>query len=60
MAKPPASPPHSDLTGIHRDRVPTDDPAAAAPSQQAEREARTDAPGQPNATDAGEGRGKRQ
>ena len=56
MAKPPATPPSSDLQGVHRDRAAQNAPTT--PAQADERDARMkDSPGQPNATDAGEGRG---
>lgn len=58
MAKPPASPPSSDLAGVHRDREPQNGPAARDEAAQGERRARSaDSPGTPTAEDAGEGRG---
>lgn len=58
MSKPPPAPPSSDIEGVHRDRVPADDPAAAGDAVQRQRaEYAADSPGTPGPLDAGEGRG---
>lgn len=60
MSKPPSAPPSSDIEGVHRDRVPADDPAAADDAVQRQRaEYAADSPGTPGPLDAGEGRGTR-
>ena len=59
MAKPPPSPPSSDISGVHRDRVPTDDADAMGDASRKERKERaTGSPATPGPLDSGEGRGE--
>ena len=60
MAKPPKSPPHSDLNGVREDEVDIIDAAVAADQDAADlKRAAEESKGRPDQSEAGEGRDDR-